>query len=580
MESIADYVADKARYSTDSHLRLVCPSCSNDRKPNHQHTPTLSVDVKDGKALFNCHHCGVSGMARLERQEYQPIQPTQNEYTPLTYAAIEYLESRGISEATAVKAGVKSTIAFIPEIGRKVECLAFPYRGGQPNPYAWKLRALASKSFAANGAPKHLFGIELVDVAAVGQGSTDPGVGLPLSGDNDDSSRHVVIVEGELDALSLIELGIPAVSVPHGAPSQPTRSQNRYSFLADILNKGPVTVATDNDAPGKLLANEIASLIGPENCKLVEWPEPFKDANACLTGAGAEVVRKVIRYARPFPVPGLHNAAEFSSHVDRLYADGLPPGKSTGWPMLDRRITVAEGMLYIVTGVPASGKTTFLNAMLVNLSKQYGWKHALASFENPIPLNIATLCAQYHCRPFSNRYQHRMGEDEMTIGRMWVNEHFVFLSADNDTPTVKSILERFRIAIVRHGVKTCVIDPANFIRYPSKDGDGPDTEAINQMLAALKTFAMKHNVAMFLVAHPVKPQSQTENWIPTGYSISGSSHYFNRADIGITVHRADESVSQIICWKARFPHIASNGNCFLIHDLATGTFREAEDFEG
>jgi hypothetical protein len=103
----------------------------------------------------------------------------------------------------------------------------------------------------------------------------------------------------------------------------------------------------------------------------------------------------------------------------------------------------------------------------------------------------------------------------------WVNERLTFLTNDGVMPTVESLVERFEAAVRRSGVKACVVDPFNFIRLNVKKDGGVDTESINEMLAAFKTFAMRAEVTFFLIAHPAKPMNSGPDWVPTGYSISG-----------------------------------------------------------
>lgn len=43
---------------------------------------------------------------------------------------------------------------------------------------------------------------------------------------------------------------------------------------------------------------------------------------------------------------------------------------------------VAPGELTLVTGVPNSGKSEWLDALAVNLAAAYGWRFALCSLEN------------------------------------------------------------------------------------------------------------------------------------------------------------------------------------------------------
>jgi hypothetical protein len=57
---------------------------------------------------------------------------------------------------------------------------------------------------------------------------------------------------------------------------------------------------------------------------------------------------------------------------------------SSGWAALDQYYRVVPGELTVVTGVPSSGKSEWLDALLVNLSAAYGWSFALCSFEKPV----------------------------------------------------------------------------------------------------------------------------------------------------------------------------------------------------
>ena len=57
---------------------------------------------------------------------------------------------------------------------------------------------------------------------------------------------------------------------------------------------------------------------------------------------------------------------------------------------------VVPGELTIVTGVPNSGKSEWIDALLCNLNEFAGWKFALCSMENKVRLFISDfLCSGY-----------------------------------------------------------------------------------------------------------------------------------------------------------------------------------------
>ena len=401
-----------------------------------------------------------------------------------------------------------------------------------------------------------------------------------------------VTVSGNCDALSMVESGLNCVSVPNGAPMKVSANNRldpsedgkfRFVWAAKaLLDKvARVILATDMDDAGDALREELARRIGKDKCWVLDWPDGVKDANDFLVGCiGAfgreEGITKFKSYVdanvKPWPVAGLHSAAEFFTDLSTLYDDGLPPGESTGWAGVDEIVTVQQGLLYIVTGIPGSGKSTWMDNVLVNLSERTGWKHAVASFENPTALHIAKLSAIRMRKPFKKGPTSRMTKEEMFEAANWVDEHFLFLGQDGVLPTVDSIIERGRHAVMRHGVRTLLIDPMNFIQLDDAENG---TEAINKMLSQLKLFAQSHGCAVVLVAHPAKPPMQRkEGWIPTGYDISGSAHFYNRTDMGLTVARDKGGLNRVVCWKARHSHIGSVGEAVLSFDIATGRFDE------
>ena len=455
--------------------------------------------------------------------------------------------------------------SFFREIGHEVEAIGFPYiNAGKP--YAWKLRAIGTKAFTQLGNAATFWSAD----------ASNPPEPQPAGAFVGRVKSGLVIVEGEIDALACAASGIHAVSIPNGAVVQvsdhPHEHDPKFRYLIHakvmIEQADRIVLAVDNDPPGNAVAEELARRIGKGRCLRVEFPAGCKDINDVLIQHGPEVVNQVIKGAKPYPIVGLHTASDFSTHLGSLYVSGLRGGESTGWGNVDRIMTIQPGLLYVVTGIPGSGKSTFIDAMLTNMRDT---KHIYASFENPIPLHMAKLCALHHKKAFGNSYNNRMSAGEMLTAMEAINDRFFFLSND-EVPSLKSILDRAKAAIQRYGAKTLTIDPVNYIRMQG-DKDG---EIIDGMLAELKLFAMSNDVALFLVAHPKKPQIEQKNYIPTGYSISGSASWYNRADIGLTIHRI-ENTTRAIVWKSRWSHLAQLGDAHLDFDPSTGCFSEGED---
>lgn len=563
MSEIAAQISEFAARFSDGQHRMVCPACSASRTRGNQKNRTLSLQVSNGKASYTCWHCGLTGRSDLNgRSSPRPnktvaLRPVR-EAGPLQDGSLAYLLERGISAETAKASNLFSTRAYFNKLGREGEAVGFPYFDDEGAQTGAKLRSIEAKDFTVQGTITSMFGAE----------RAQPGSDL-------------YIVEGEMDAVAMVEAGIVnAISVPHGAPAPgPAAKQGSDRRLAAlwtsreaIKNATRVIIASDNDAPGEALAEEIARRVGKARCWVLKWPEGIKDANEFLVEHGPELLKEyVTTRLTMWPLSGLKTVSDFRGEVEDLYDRGLPGGLKTGWKSIDDIFSVMPGTLNIVTGVPGSGKSTWLDALLCNLAKMHDTRIALASFENPISTHISKLAAQYIGKPFRDGLHDRMSKVEMAEAVDWVHDHFLFLSQDGEPPTTENLVDRFSMAVMRMGCRVGVIDPFNFIKL----GGENETQAINEMLSALKTFAAAADMALFLVAHPAKPQAQNgKEWVPTGYAISGSAHFYNRADVGITVQRGNGTDVRVHVWKSRFEHIGTLGSAPLVYQYGTGRYEE------
>lgn len=489
----------------------------------------------------------------------QTVVPIRSiEAQPLCDEAASYLEARGISRDIATLCGVVSGSKFFRKAKRELPAVGFVYNA-KGRDYAAKWRAISEKDFTQDGAAQTLF---LADKIA--------------------SRESVIITEGEIDAISFWQAGLPsAVSIPSGAiqsSSEDDSSRTKWlSHNEDLITQAKnIFLAVDTDGPGRTTANELARRIGKAKCWSVSYPEGCKDANDVLVKHGPEALQQCIADAKPWPIEGIASPGDYADRVLSLYRKGLQKGISTGWSAVDEVFSLNPGNLVILTGIPGHGKSSWLDALLVNAMVQHKWRVAYASFENPPEIHTSKLIALKNDKPFGDGPTARMSEDEMQEALEWVADRVVFLTHDGVMPTTQSLIDRFESAVRRKGVKACVIDPFNFLKLGTKREGGVDTEAINEMLSELKMFAQRAEVVVFLVAHPAKPVGQGADWVPNGYSISGSAHFYNRADFGLTMHRKDKS-NVLHVWKARFAHQGQIGTAPLVYDRATGGFKEASE---
>ena len=535
-------------------IRMQCPQCSQTRHKHYE--KCLSVNVDD--QTWYCHHCGFktpNGGGKYKVPEYKPV-------ANLPENVIEWFKKRGIEENVLIENQIGYGRSFSDLNG-----IQFPYfkMGRVVN---IKHRTHDKRFRQEKDAEKCFYRFDCL----VGGSGT------------------LIITEGEIDALSFCQAGFPVVvSIPDGAPSASSKSfRTKFDFIRSaekqLANFDRVILAVDNDEPGQRAEEELARRIGAEKCYRVKYPDGCKDINDVLVKHGVDYVKDVITSARPLPVSGIIEPLDMENRMYELHDCGFVRGKSTGWNSVDEYYTVKPCEMTIVTGIPGSGKSNWIDNLMLNLSVFENWSHAVFSPENwPIERHLQTLLEKLLQKPFAKAYKkwdrviERMSREEVGAGLKELNDYFHFIVPKDELMTVDTILEKARIAIFRYGVKGIVIDPWNEVEHHY--AGLREDQYISLQLTKIRQFARKNGVHVWVVAHP-KNLSKDENGVykpPTMYEISGGAHWRNKADNGICIHRPDyeKDEVQIYVQKIRFREVGKIGQVGLKYIRSTGRY---EDF--
>ncbi|GAQ90211.1 hypothetical protein KFL_006140010 [Klebsormidium nitens] len=585
--------------------RILCPMC----KGGDSKELSLGVTIKSGdNAVWHCFRgkCGWASSVKsryparstsqfggsyspstksretaLQKKRFPATKlPRPEDFSELDEEQLAFFKNRKISEGTFIRNGVKKERTYSPQLQKEADALAFPYvrRGELVNV---KYRGPEKAFWQVKGAEKVFYGLD--DIA---------------------DSKTVIIVEGEMDKLAMEEAGyLNCVSVPDGAPAKASdpgtplpapEADRKYEYLwncREYLDKASKFVlATDSDEPGQALAEELARRLGREKCWRVKWPmtaagQPVKDANEALMRMGKAGVREAVEGAEAFPIRGLFKFESFFEEIDDYYhlQLGDERGVSTGWSGLDELYRIVPGELSVVTGVPNSGKSEWLDALLCNLVGQRGWTFALCSMENKVRDHARKLIEKFVGAPFFDapygEQRPRVSQEQLEAGKAWINDHFhVIRCEDDELPSIEWVLGLARAAVLRHGIRGLVIDPYNELDH-QRPARQTETEYVSQMLTKIKRFAQHHDCHVWFVAHP-KQLQQWRGEAPGLYDISGSAHFVNKTDNGIVVHRNRDPEAgpldevKILVRKVRNKAAGTIGEASLRYDRVTGRYED------
>lgn len=546
--------------SRSGNTKTQCPQCGHSGMRTNPRDKSLSVDVDRG--VWFCHYCGWKGAIKtgdrsLFGRPFQPkvyAKPKPIEPVPdgLTPAAVAFFTDRKIDMGAVKRRGIT--------VGAD-GALKFPYYrdGHLVNVKSRWRKADGSKGFRMEE------GCELVFW------------GL----DECKGAEQIVIVEGEPDLLACETAGITHVlSVPNGA--QANGSLAYLESAQDLIEAAhTIILAVDSDSAGQALEVELARRIGKSKCCRARFPEGCKDANEVLIAHGPDVLRGCIADAEEFPVDGAKWLSSFVESAVLLRRTQPERGASTGWRNVDELYTVTPGELTVVTGVPGSGKSEWLDSLMMNLAQYAGWSFAVYSPESGSgEEHFIRLAKKYLNKPYWPGPTTEMTDDELRHFGAWGAHKFLLLDPEN--PSVSTLLGMARGFVFRHGIQGLVIDPWNRLDH-ARDSGALLTEHVRDSLSLLSDFAKRNDIHIWLMAHPKKMEVVGGvPAVPTAYDISDSAHFFNMADNIIVVNRNkgdDTSPVEIRLQKVRRQRVGKLGMAMLRFDRVTGRYYDVRGGE-
>ena len=530
-----------------------CPLCSDNRQPKNQKAKCASYDWERG--LGTCHNCNTSFQLhtyqRKGASEKVYVRPEAIKIVEPGMKVEDWFKTRGISKQTLDDLKITEGPEWMPQTGKTENVIKFNYFMGNQLINV-KYRDGRKNFKLYKGAEKVFYNINSV-------------IGYD----------YCIIVEGEMDVLALHEAGVKnVISVPNGA----TLNSNNLDYLDNCIDyfedKEKVILAVDSDEAGQALQSELVRRLGAEVCYIASFDD-CKDANEYLQKYGKEKLAKRIAGARPVPLENVTTFRDVEDEVTDFVRNGFKKGYQVGLQNFDDIFSTYTGQFITVTGIPSSGKSDFVDQMVVGYNRKYDWKTAFAS-----PENAPTYL---HAHKLMRKTWEGMPTKEDIGGDKWnqIADHCNsnYFHIDMERYTLESVLRKGAELVKRKGIKCLVIDPFNKIR----DVDSK-TEDVNrytmEYLSKIETFAKKYDVLVFIVAHPTKMYKNQQGKIeePTMYSIKGGGEWYDASYHGILVHRNyEEKTVKAKVLKVKFQNLGENGaeahfkweplsGCFIPHE--------------
>ena len=436
-----------------------------------------------------------------------------------------------------------------PQLGKAV---AFPYiRGGAP--YAAKFRTVDRKDWrSSHGVSRGLY-----NEAALADGH-----------------GPVVITEGEIDALSVMQAGyVRAVSLPDGWTADGGKRECLIAVEAQLRQAPYVIVAGDNDEAGASLPKTVANILSGHDVRFARWPDGCKDANDVLVKYGEGELARCLTEAKRIDPPG--GIITGISDMPPLPARQV---LRTGIKALDYCLAFEIGAMSVGTGTPGAGKSTLTTFAAYHVAMNERVRVGFLSFETHPHRARDHLCRLNIGRPWADLTDMQRAEVGFVLDRHFRIVHRTYDDGSHNLGWLKSMI--YTLA-VRDNCKLIIVDPWNELEHLPEPGESM-TAYINWGLQQIRVWAEQYDAHICVVAHPRKMNTEGKPRAPTGYDIADSAAFFNKPSLGFSVHQseADDGTPfvELTAWKVRDSQLygIEKGSSRLDFDKDAMTYRRFE----
>ena len=345
------------------------------------------------------------------------------------------------------------------------------------------------------------------------------GKSILFNGDIIDKYDEIIIQEGELDTIILLQNGYEnAVGLTVGAGTL------KPSWFDKLVLKKKIISILDNDSAGQTAARDVwATRLGVDKCYNVVLPKGY-DTSDFLLEYDKEELDKLIEKASRFKVDGIYSLSESlyqlyeRSQTGELNRYGLP------WKSVNELLDggIEKKWLVVIGGVPASGKTSMAMAILYHFAKNYeipGLMFCMEMSESA----LATKVIQLH---YDLSYKEINPADGLAYAMKMEDIPLYFGYKSSVTPqifynTVKATRDRYGIGIA-------VFDNLQRMVRSDKESDFAKASGI------FKDIAMDLNIPMILISQPRKVNAERDI---TYDDLKGTGAISADADVVILLNR-------------------------------------------
>ena len=481
------------------------------------------------------------------RKQYRVFQKPMAEIKPKA-EALAYLQKRMISESVSEKYQI-TTHRDKPSV------LVFPFMDDVGNIVFVKYRKIDydpkrdnSKEWCETNCKPILFGMYQCNT----------------------NNKTLVLTEGQIDSLSVVEAGIEnAVSVPTGKNGF-TWFPHCWNWLQQFTE---LIVFGDCEKGTITLLDEMKTRF-PGTVKAVRQEDykGCKDANELLMKYGKDAVRYAVNNAEIQPIRAVKELADVKA-VDLFKL----PRIATGITKIDSVLSggIYLGQTVIITGKRGEGKSTLASQIVANAldagKKIFAYSGELQDyfFKRWLNLQLAGKHKVIERTEVDNTKSYYItNTTDEKISEWYRGRAYLFDNMAVEDEELTELLDIIEKAVRQYGIDLVLLD--NLMSALDIGMNVDLYRAQSKFVDKLVKLAKRLNVVVILVAHPRKNKFSSDDTD----EISGSADITNKVDIVMTYKRFDgmgEDVRKLSISKNRLTGRLATGEkeIMLFYDPAS-----------
>ena len=336
--------------------------------------------------------------------------------------------------------------------------------------------------------------------------------------------RNLVITEGEIDCLSIIEMLTKAkakfdvVSIVNGAQS----ARRNIASNLDFINKyDKVFLAFDNDEPGIASANDAAHVIKPGKAHIVN--SVYKDANDALCKEQSDNYLSSVWGSKVYKPDNFVSGEKiWDAFKERSTVKSVPyPNCLKG--LNDKLFGMRLGEITLFTSGTGSGKSTVVKETILNLLDNTEDKVGLISLEESIGDTATKLIGMSINKNI--RMPEDVTEEEARKGyeKVFGDERLILLDHQGSVADT-SLLDRIEY-LAALGCNYLILDHITIAVSEGVDG-ATGNEAVDKVMSSLLKIVKRYNIHLTLISHLRKSSGEGKSFeegiMPNLDSIKGS----------------------------------------------------------